>query len=211
MFVETAHFYCSIGGVEGDLYTDNTTGNTYFLRSSAGSAVTLNEPTEVVPLKVQRVRNSLLVCLMGTNGGYLNYNAQYVADNDLRGDQTDEQRAQNLFDVMKRMFSYMGGEMIVIGFFCGELPTYYTKNFYEKYESLCEHEFGERFINARLWLKDYCWKEMGLTLTSTDKQYMVAGYPPVQLFDDNQAVHLKSTTNVYFARYVADRISHIGY
>ena len=101
--------------------------------------------------------------------------------------------------------------MVVIGFFCGELPTYYTKNFYEKYESLCEHEFGERFINARLWLKDYCWQEMGLTLTSTDKQYMAAGYPPVQLFDDNQAVHLKSTTNVYFARYVADRISHIGY
>ena len=210
-FAETAHFYCSIAGVEGDLYTNATDGFTYFLRSSAGSAVTLKEPTEVVPLKVQRVRNSLLVCLMGTNGGFLNYNAQYVADNDIRGNQTDEQRAQNLFDVMKRMFAYMGGEMIVIGFFCGELPTYYTKNFYEKYESLCEHEFGERFINARLWLKDYCWKEMGLTLTATDKQYMAAGYPPVQLFDDGQAVHLKMTTNVYFARYVAERISNLGY
>jgi len=211
MFVETAHFYCSIAGVDGDLYTNATDGYTYFLRSSAGSAVTLKEPTEVVPLKVQRVRNSLLVCLMGTNGGYLNYNADYVADNDLRGDQTDEQRAQNLFDVMKRMFAYMGGEMVVIGFFCGELPTYYTKAFYEKYESLCEHEFGERFINARLWLKDYAWQEMGLTLTSTDKQYMAAGYPPVQLFDDNQAVHLKTATNAVFAQYVADRISHLGY
>lgn len=211
MFVQTNHFYCSIAGVEGDLYTSTTDDKTYFLRSSAGSAVTLKEPTEIVPQKVQRVRSSLLVCLMGTNGGYLNYNASYVADNDLRGNQTDEQRAANLFDVMKRMFSYMAGEMIVIGFFCGDLPTYYTKAFYEKYESLCEHEFGERFINARLWLKDYCWKEMGLTLTSADKASMAAGYPPLQLFDDNQAVHLKTATNGYFARYVADRISHLGY
>jgi len=209
MFVKTEHFYCTIAGIEGDLYTEND--KTYFLRTTAGTAKQIKTPVEVVPQQVERVRNSLLVCLMGTNGGFLNYNADYVADNDLRGDQTPQQRAANLFDVMKRMFAYMGGEMVVIGFFCGELPTYYTQAFYERYERLCEQEFGERFINARLWLKDYAWQEMGRTLTATDKTYMQQGFPPVQLFDDNSAIHLSSATNVAFAKYVAERISHLGY
>lgn len=211
MFVQTEHFYCSIGGINGDVYTDPNTNKTYFLRDESGTSLNLIEPTEIVPAKVERVRNSLLVCLMGTNGGYLNYDANYTAENDLRGSQTAEQRAKNLFDVMKRMFAYMGGEMVVIGFFCGELQTYYTREFYEKYERMCEQEFGERFINARLWLKDYCWQKMGLILTATDKQYMAAGYPPVQLFDGGSAIHLSDATNAVFAQYVADRISHLGY
>lgn len=208
-FVRTEHFHCSIAGVAGDLYT--TDGTTYFVRDTAGDAVTIATPVEVVPAKVERVRNSLLVCLMGTNGGYLNYDADYNADNSQWGSQTASQRAQNLFDVMKRMFAYMGGDMVVIGFFCGESQAYFTEAFYEEYESLCEHEFGDKFINTRLWLKDYAWQKMGLTLTDTDKTYMANGYPPVQLFDSGTAIHLSDAANAVFAQYVADRISNLGY
>ena len=92
----------------------------------------------------------------------------------------------------------------------------FNKIFYEEYENLCNREFGSHFFNARLYLKDQAWKDLGITLTDADKANISIGLPPWSLFGDGTGQpsgnpHLTNNANKALANQVALRIAELGW
>lgn len=223
--LNNAWFYCYINGVYGRLYTvggyrydesgelvvDDSAKTHFFHRETAGDRIAITKPTEVVPADAELWKNCITINLMGTNGGFNNYGDDYItigSGNTSRERVSDSQAAKNLFDIQKRMSAYSVGKYLIIGYF---QPTIITKEFYEEYESLCEHEFGQYFFNARLYLKDYAWTELNITLTEDDKTNMQAGRPPLSLFDSPASPHLTDIAKKALCNQVAIRIHELGW
>lgn len=226
-FSETYPFYASIAGVDGYIYTlsgytvnedgtvttNGSEKHSYFHRLTPGEEIVLTDTCHTVSKDAELWKTAYNINMMGTNGGFL-----YFDDNRLVGTQyvTYQQYAKNICDVLSVMDEYCGHKMLIVGMFCECFSHIYHKDFYSVYDKLCEERFGTRFYNARNYLMNDAWKDLGITLTEDDKANINNGLAPWSLFGDGKGVkmsnpHLTTGANKVLLQQILNKTWELGW
>lgn len=225
LFDKNYPFYASIAGVPGYIYTidgyvvnddgtinTNTQKHTYFHRLEPGEEIVLNDTTHSVSSSGEIYRNAYNINMMGTNCGFLNHD-----DNGLYSSAivSAEQYAKNLCDVLSIMDEYCSNQMLVVGMFC-ESYYLFNKDFYEAYDSICSRRFGNRFFNARKYLMEEAWQELGISLSEDDMDNISQGLAPWSLFGDGSGIrhynpHLSTKANKVLMNKILNKIWELGW
>lgn len=216
-------FDCEINGVQGKLGTSSGViideeGNlvypeeptdrftTIFQRKDAGDEVVINSPVLAKPLNAEIFANAYHINFMGQNLGFRDIDEDFYITE--KSDAVDIDRGEVFFKMQKLCFNAAGGNYMIIGcLFKGYTNENFQPGFRERYERLCEKEFGGKFVNLRQYMLTQAHLACGRTLSQADKDMIKTGQLPPYLGD----VHLNELGAEIAANLVAERCYELGW
>lgn len=179
---------CVIDGIEGTLSFED---NTYkFVRSVNGDSKVIQFPVVLETYGMEKLRNTVCVLWMGTNGGYT----------------TGEELAR-LYKTMVDYMTSINKRYLIIG--NHYKPSTVTDTL-EQTERIMTQTFGRNFINQRAYMIQYGLEENNITPTQEDIDAIAQGNIPPSLLNSD-GIHYNEYSYKVIANLVARRCAELGF
>lgn len=210
----TGEMKCKIAEIEGVLkFTRSSAGSTFtttFTRNTAGNSVVLTRPYEVIPTDAPE-RNSILLCFMGTNGGWCD--KYHTGEPKAASTIKDMDYLISLYKRIRDYIKPISNDYLFLGFYMNAGVDQHTdeerKALWNYFEQNMMKEFGQNYFSVREYLRTYGYEEAGLTLTSDDITEILAGkIPYTSTCSDN--VHLTDTVAKCVGNKILERLKELG-
>ena len=205
---------CEIAGIKGTLYFTRNVGSTYFKRDTAGEAVTIDRPTNVIPIDTSSYdKNAVYTCFMGTNEGWCNRFFEKDRSRLVAG----KSDAELLFSYYKLIAQYIKtNNFLFMGFymcaFLDQQEANSRQEFWDYFEELMSKEFGNKYFSVRKYLREIGYVDASVTLVAQDIQDIKDGKIPITASTgDANGVHVTGRMAACVGNEILKRLKSLGY
>lgn len=174
----------TINGIKGIIELEDE--EYFFRRAESGESIEVKHKTQVITSGTDTYKDYINIIFIGQNGGWDNIDSLISQQNSII----------NKLDKNKEQY-------LIIGLTSG------TAKERSSLENAMVEEYGDKYINLRLYLSKYGLDDAGLEATSEDLKYMNEGRVPPSLLSDT--IHFNNVGYKLIGEYIYKRMIELGY
>lgn len=176
-------------GVAGTVSYNSTAGQFQFTRTTAGSAVVLDDSVPFVPDSGPVQRTGVGLLWMGKNNAYAPLSDQVLSD------------PRETFKCISASFDYFSAltkRVLILGSFQdSNFIAQRVDDHINKCNALCSEKYGNLYIDVQSYLSSsQLWIDTGITPTQDDLNHQAAGRKPPSISADNGHLNEAGSTAV---------------